>query len=138
MSTNWDLIERVRKERSKRRSAERKAALKKPPTHHMMFLECTNQELLSLLKNLFNKKLSKNMSEEIDEQYLRKGGPETRSEHFDMLTRNDLLMLIYSILADEIRRIDEATIEEVGLLINETWSCPQLADRVNWRFRNAV
>jgi hypothetical protein len=138
MSTDWAAIERVRKERAKRRSAERKAALKETPTHHMMFMECSNDQLLSLLKDLFQKKVSKNMSDEIDEQYLRKGGPETRSEHFNMLTRNDLLMLIYAILSDEIQRIDDATIEEVGLLINETWSCPQLADRVNWRFRNAT
>jgi hypothetical protein len=138
MSIDWAAVAKVREERAKRRTAERKAALKEAPTHHMMFIECSNDQLLSLLKDLFRKKLSKNINEEIDEQYFRKGGPETRSEHFNMLTRNDLLSLIYAILSDEIRRIDEATIEEVGLLINETWSCPQLADRVNWRFRNAV
>jgi len=127
-----------RKARSKRRSDERKEVLKTPPKHYMMFIDCSHKDLVNLLHKLIEKKLSSNMLDEIDEQGIRVGGPEIRTVLFYELTRDDLLKVIYSLIADEIRKIDEASMEDLPLLINEEWSCPQLKERLLYRLRGGA
>lgn len=135
MTISYAEIMAVRKARSKRRSDERKEALKTPPKHYMMFIEDSNNQLIDLINKMFERKLSSNMLDEIDEQQVRRGGAETRSSHTSTLTREDLLKIIYAIISDEIQRINGASIEDLPLLINKEWSCPQLKERVLHRLR---
>jgi hypothetical protein len=134
---DWDRINEVRKIRSQKRSQERKELLKTPPKHHMMFLNVSNKDLIVLLKTLFFFNLNAKLIEEIEEQHERRGGAEIRNEHFNKMTRDDLLRIIYTIIAPEINRIDNTPLEDLGLLLNETWSCPQLTERIKWRLENA-
>jgi hypothetical protein len=135
MGISYAEIMAYRKARSKRRSNERKEVLKTPPKHYMMFIDCSHKDLVNLLHKLIEKKLSSNIRDEIDEQGIRIGGPETRTVQFSKLTRDDLLKVIYSIISDEIQRIDGASIEDLLLLINEEWVCPQLKERLLCRLR---
>jgi len=137
MSSTFEEVMKYQRERSRQRSAERKEIMKTPPTHHMMFLSVSADNLIRLLRNLLKDTIPTTRVNEIYEQTARRGGPLPRSDHFEDLTREALLKLIYAILAPELERIDNAKIEDLPLLINETWSCPELLARIKWRLSNA-
>jgi hypothetical protein len=136
MASTYEAVMELQRERSKQRSAEREKLLKTPPAHHMMFLDVPATELVLLLRRLLKQTITETRCTEIYEQTARRGGPLPRSDHFEDLTREALLKLIYAILAPELERIDNAPVNDLPLLINETWSCPQLTERVKWRLSN--
>lgn len=130
-------VSKIREERSACRTAARQEALKNPPKHHMPFIELSNWELRNLIEEHFGK-LPHSIYDEIDEQDVRRGGAETRGSQMHFLNRYDLLRIIYSLKTSEINRIDNTPIEDVPLLLNEQWSCPQLTERVKWRLANGI
>ena len=65
-----------------------------------------------------------------------RNGHESHGSQIRFLNRVDLLHYIYGWILPEIRRIDGASKEELPLLVNEPWSCPQLRERVLWRLKN--
>ena len=64
-----------------------------------------------------------------------RNGHESHGSQIRFLNRIDLLHFIYGWILPEIQRIDRASKEELPLLINETWSCLQLHERVLHRLR---
>ena len=52
-----------------------------------------------------------------------------------MLNRKDLVKLLYAMLIPERLKIDQTSLDELPLLVNEEWSVPELKERVIDRMR---
>lgn len=101
---------------------------------YLMFDATTNEELREMVQDLAKKIAGDNLIIEIISQE-RKGHP-SKGNQLMFLNRLDLLNYLYGWLLPEIRQIDGASKEELPLLINKEWSCPQLHERILWRLRN--
>jgi len=96
-----------------------------------IFSKDTNFDLLQLLKKLIDQRVNNNLYGEVTSHETRLSG----SSFYHMLNKHDLLMLIYAIISPEIKQIDDAKPEELPLMINNVWSCPQLKERLLNRMR---
>jgi hypothetical protein len=99
---------------------------------YKMFDGLSNKELRMLIVDVRSKVL-KGLLEEVFDQ--ERSGHASRESQYKFLNRLDLLYIIYGLLAPEIRLIDETPMDDVPLLINHEWSCPQLTERVKRRLR---
>lgn len=98
-----------------------------------MFGKETNWDLKQLLLNLIRQRVNNN-----NNLYGEVSAHETRissTSNYNMLNKHDLLQLIYAIIYPEIKLIDESNLENLPLLINNQWSCPQLQERLLNRMR---
>lgn len=100
----------------------------------LLFKKMTNLELYYIIRNL-ETKLPRYLIQELRDQK-EKGGKRSHGNQYHFLNRADRLMIIYMALAPEMQRIDSAPMDQLPLLINEEWSCPQMKERVLWRLRN--
>lgn len=101
---------------------------------YLMFHALTNFELRRMARDLPYKVAGDTLIKEITSQ--ERPGHHSSGNQIRFLNRADLLCYIYGWLLPEIRLIDGASKEELPLLINKEWSCPQLHERVLWRLRN--
>lgn len=95
-----------------------------------MFNALSNLELKRLIQDLYTKKLPKNLFSEV---YAQERGRGSKSTALLKLNRVDLLLIAYALLRDEIEIIDAATERDYPELINRTWSCHQLTERLQYR-----
>jgi hypothetical protein len=102
---------------------------------YKMFDALTNYDLKNLIQDFRNKLFSDTIKDEIWEQ--QRPGHQRRESQYRFLNRMDLLIIIYGFIKEEIKRIDEAPLDQVPLLINEEWPCPQLTERVKRRLMHA-
>jgi hypothetical protein len=98
-----------------------------------IFSKDTNFDLQQLLINLIRQRVNNE-----NNLYGEVSAHETRvssTSNYTLLNKPDLLKLIYAIIYPEIRQIDDAPIENLPLMINNQWSCPQLKERLINRMR---
>jgi len=61
--------------------------------------------------------------------------PDSKACQYDKLNKGDLLLILYMILAPEIREIDGADRKQLALMVNRKWSIPELRERYLARLR---
>lgn len=107
--------------------------MKKNNDPSKIFGKDTNWDLQQLLLNLIRQRVNNE-----NNLYGEVSAHETRvssTSNYNMLNKHDLLKLIYAIIYPEIKMIDESPIEDLPLMINNQWSCPQLKERLLNRMR---
>ena len=102
---------------------------------YKMFGRHTNKSLLNLLNELIANRIRDTPENYRYTNEIKNHEANVSSTHLRLLNKSDLLSLIYSILYPEIIRIDNAKTQELPLMINEEWSCPELKERLNKRMR---
>jgi len=103
---------------------------------YVMFGEKDNYDLRQLLYGLINMRLGdssndKDLSNEVYDHEKRMSD----SSQFKRLNRGDLVSLIYSIIYPEIMLIDTCSKDDLPMLMNKKWSCPELEERLKRRMR---
>lgn len=98
-----------------------------------IFSKSTNWDLRQLLDKLIRQRVNNDngLYGEVSAHETRISG----SSNYNMLNKPDLLKLIYAIIYPEIKLIDESPMENLPLMMNNEWSCPELKERLLNRMR---
>lgn len=104
-----------------------------------LFKDKDNWTLIDILRKIFDNNAVRKDKGDVTEIYSEMAEHEIRlssTSQIKRLNRMDLIQILYAILMPEIKRIDEASVDELPLLLNENWTVPQLKERLLDRFRS--
>lgn len=102
-----------------------------------LFKNKSHWDLINLLRQIFdNNAISPNgETTSIYEEMHANLNRVCETSQIRRLNKYDLIQIIYAILMPEIKRIDEAPLDELPLLLNEKWTTPELIERIKDRLR---
>ena len=83
-----------------------------------LFSECSNTELRHLIDNLFQKRVPTPFIDEMILAAKAKKRKKTRGSQMRFLNREDLLAIVYNIVAPEVTEIDNCPEHDLPKLIN--------------------
>lgn len=103
-----------------------------------LFKDKDNWNLINILREIFDSNAMRSPGGDVTDIYGEMAGHEIRlssTSQIRRLNRMDLIQILYSILMPEINKIDEASLDELPLLLNEKWTVPELVERIKDRLR---
>ena len=104
-----------------------------------MFGHLSNRQLIELMDNILYHKIKDAKPNDALLLELFDHDPgKSKSSQYRHLNKLDILKIIYVVILPEILRIDSTPLDQLPLLINETWTCKELENRLKWRLINGI